>query len=305
MGQNRVQYTTKEEVFKSLSDLVTVASRTKSGDSLILGTAFPILASQNNTLMMTATHVIEEAYKNASHNYERRNARSMRHLPEPDNRPYELIVDWVENSKDLWCFLEDGGELAQCFVTGVCLRAPLDMALLVLDTSHLKSVTKVFAINSNVLKVGDEIVITSTITNGNTRELIARHGVITDVRSKGNLINAPVYETNIPIEAGASGGPVFKFTGNFNGTKEVIGVITSDFSDPQAFIDPTVDGNSYVSIICSATPLNVKNTEGEVLTFQDMCKKEYIRDIGGHIDNVKLTCYPDGNWSQSFPVTNK
>ena len=146
--------------------------------------------------------------------------------------------------------------------------------------------------------------ITSLITNGQTRDLIARHGVITEVKSTGKLVNAPVYETNIPIEAGASGGPVFRHTGDFNGLKEVIGVISSDFSKSNAFTDSNVDGNSYVSIICSAAPLDVKNTDGTILTFQDMCENGLIRDVGGYIEKVNLTFYPDGNWSQSFPRTN-
>jgi len=302
MGWNEVVYTTNEEVYSSLSDLVTLAYRNRTGSVSIVGTAFPVFASKNNILMLTATHVIEEAYDNSYCN-NHKTANRFNYLPGPDNKPYELMAEWVETTEDLWCLVDDDGKLVQCHVTGVCLRPPLDMALLVLDTSHLESVTKVFAINSNVLNKGDEIVITSLITEGNTRELIARHGYITDVKSRGNLVDAPVYQTNIPIEAGASGGPVFRYTGNFNSTKEVIGVITSDFSEQQAFTEPSIDGYSYVSIICSATPLNIKSTDGLVMTFQDMCLSGYIRDVGGYINDVILTNYEDGNWSQSFPKT--
>ncbi len=302
MGWNQVHYISKSEVANSLSDLVTVVSRTNSGEDRILGTAFPVLASPDNTLMLTATHVIEEAYKSSSHYSERRNARNLNHIPEPDNKPYELIAKWVKETDDLWCLLTVDEKLVRCFVTGVCLRPPLDMAFLVLDTSHLKETTKVFAINSNILNEGKEIIITSLVTNGNTRDLIARHGVITKVRSTGNLVNSPVYETNIPIEAGASGGPVFSYTGDFNSPKEVIGIISSDFSCSDAYSNPSIDGNSYVSIICSATPLNAKNTDGTVLTFQDMCTQGLIKDFGDYIGKIKLTVYPDDNWHQSFPV---
>ena len=301
MGWRQVQYTSKDETINSLSDLVTVVSRTKSGEAQILGTAFPICSSPENTLMLSASHVIEEAFKNSSYHSERRNARNLNHIPEPDNKQYELIGKWVKETEDLWCLLTVGQKLVQCFVTGVCLRPPLDMAFLVLDTSHLKEVTMVFAINSNILNAGEEIIITSLITKGNTRDLIARHGVVTKVKSTGNLINAPVYETNIPIEAGASGGPVFRYTGDFKSPKEVIGVISSDFSCSDSFDNPNIDGNSYVSIMCSATPLNVENTDGTVLTFQDMCANGLVKDFGSYIKKVKLTSYPDGNWSQSFP----
>lgn len=302
MGWNQVQYTSKSEVLNSLCDLVTVVSRTNSGEARILGTAFPVFASPNNTLMLTASHVIEEAYKSSSHYSERRNARNLNHIPEPDNKQYELIGKWIKETDDLWCLLAVEEKQVQCFVTGACLRPPLDMAFLVLDTSHLKEITKVFAINSNILNASEEIVITSLITKENKRDLIARHGVITKVRSTGNLINAPIYETNIPIEAGASGGPVFRYTGDFNSSKEVIGIISSDFSCSDAFSNPSINGNSYVSIICSATPLNVENTDGTVLTFQDMCTQGLIKDFGDYIGKVQLTTYPDDNWHQSFPV---
>lgn len=304
MGWDQVTYTSKDEVRNSLSDLVTVASKTKSGEAEILGTAFPITASQKNTLMLTASHVVEEAFKRSSYHSERKNARNLNHIPTLDNKEYELIGKWIEETDDLWCLLTVGENVVQCFVKGVCIRPPLDMALLVLDTSHLEEMTRVFQINSDILSVGDVIVVTSLITNGNTRDLIARQGVITKVNSTGNLIKAPVYETNIPIEAGASGGPVFRYTGDFNSPKEVVGVISSDFSAPEAFTNTKVNGNSFVSIICSAAPLNVKNTDGIILTFQDMCENNIIRDIGEYMKNLDLTYFADSNWSQSFPQTD-
>ncbi|MCK4704406.1 MAG: hypothetical protein KAT90_02905, partial [Gammaproteobacteria bacterium] len=301
---NQVQYTSEQEIYESLSDLVTVTSRTSTGEGKILGTAFPIAASDNHTMFLTANHVIEEGFKNSSHYSEKRNARRLNHIPGPDNEPYELMANWVSQTDDLWCLLALGNKLVQCIATGICLRPPLDMALLILDTSHLEEITKIFQINSNILNVGDEIVITSLITKDNTRDLVARHGVITEVKSNGTLISAPVYRTNIPIEAGASGGPVFKYTGDFDGHKEVVGVITSDISKPEAFNDPSVDGDSYVSIICSASPLQITNTDGEMFTFQEMCKNGFIQDAGSYIQKVKLSYASDGNWVQSFPKPN-
>ncbi|MCK5667256.1 MAG: hypothetical protein KAI17_27405 [Thiotrichaceae bacterium] len=165
MGWNQVQYTSREEVVNALSDLVTVVSRTKPGDAKILGTAFPVFASDNNTLMLTASHVIEEAYKSSAQS-KKNNIRNLNHIPGPDNKLYKFIGQWVEQSNDLWCLLAVGEKLVQCFVTGVCIRPPLDMALLVLDTSHLKKLTSVFAINSNILNVGEEIVVTAWETKG-------------------------------------------------------------------------------------------------------------------------------------------
>ena len=119
MGWNQVKYTTEHEILNSLSDLVTVVSQAKSGEALILGTAFPVSASQNNTLMLTASHVIEEAYKNSSYYSERRNARNLNHIPEPDNRLYKSIGKWIEETDDFWCLLGVGEKLVQCFVKGV------------------------------------------------------------------------------------------------------------------------------------------------------------------------------------------
>lgn len=276
MTWNQLQYITEEEIEKSLSDLVTVASRPREGGGMVIGTAFPIFASDNHTMMLTASHVVEFGYRKSSHFSEGKEARSLSYLPGPDNKLYKSIDSWIKETDDLWCLITIGKKLVKCNVIGVCLRPPLDMTLLILDTSHLNEKTAIFQINSDILNVGDKIVLTSLITNGNTRDLIARQGVITEVKSKGALVNAPVYETNIPIEEGASGGPVFKYNGGFEGTKDVIGVVSSDFSVKEAYENPSIDGCSYVSIISSATPLQVESTEGKKMTFQDMCASGMI-----------------------------
>ncbi|RED48801.1 trypsin-like peptidase domain-containing protein [Seonamhaeicola aphaedonensis] len=301
MPWNQLQYTTEKEIENALSDLVTVASRPKEGGGMVIGTAFPIFASDNHTMMLTAAHVIEFAFKKSSHYSERKDARSLSYLPGSSNKPYKMIDNWINETDDLWCLIAEGKEVVKCNVIGICLRPPLDMALLILDTSHLKKKTAVFQINSDILNVGDKIVLTSFKTSGTTRDLVAKQGIITEVKSNGALVNAPVYQTNIPIEAGASGGPVFKFNGDFYGTKDVVGVVSSDFSPQEAFENPKIDGCSYISIICSATPLQVVSTNGETMTFQDMCNRGLISDIGSYIKKVKLTYFEDGNWSQTFP----
>ena len=300
MAWNKVVYSTEEEIMNSLSDLVTVASKTVSGDGDIQGTAFPISVINGFTLMLTALHVIEEGFIKSSAHSESKNARRLTHIPSPDNTLYNEINNWVNSKNEIWCLLTEGTNLVQCNIIGVCLRPPLDIALLVVDTLHMESPTAVFQINSDLLSVGEEILITSFITKAGNRDLIARHGKVTSVDSTGRLVDAPVYKTNIPIEPGASGGPVFKYTGN-QGPKEVVGVITSDLSVKESFNDPNVDGDSTVSIICTACPLEIQHTDGTLYRFQDLKNAGLILDVGSYLDKVELIYNEDKTWLQKFP----
>lgn len=94
------------------------------------------------------------------------------------------------------------------------------------------------------------------------------------------------------------------YTGDFNSTKQVIRVISSDSSVHNAFENPNIDGDSYVSIICSAAPLQVSSNNGTKHTFQEMCKNGFIRDVGDYIEHIELSYSSDGNWTQKFPMLN-
>ena len=96
------------------------------------------------------------------------------------------------------------------------------------------------------------------------------------------------------------GGPVFRHTGDFLGTKEVVGVISSDFSTTEAFDDPNVDGESRVSMIWSAAPLAVNDAARGALTFQEMCRQGLVQDAGTAMSRVQLDFAHDGTWSQSL-----
>lgn len=303
MGWNHLNFTNEQEVRNAISDLTTVVSRTRTGEPLILGTAFPIYASEKHVLMVTAAHLVEHGYRESSRACEAKDRRRLNHIPAPENEPFESMAKWVSETSDLWCLYGVGHKVVQCAVTGACLRPPLDIALLVMDATPLGQESRaIFQINSDVLNVGDGLVVVSFITEGLSRKLIGRHGQIKAFKSSGTLANAPIYETNIPIEAGASGGPIFRYLGHFNGPKEVIGVVSSDCSDPEAFEDCHIDGESRISIIGSAAPLQVNEKEDGVMTFQDMCRKGLIRDSGTCMNDLILTYHADGNWEQKIPV---
>ncbi len=308
MTWSRLKYTSEAEIRNSLSDLSTVAANDFNGDGRVWGTAFPVLSSAQNILMLTAQHVIEGAYYESKEYKTLSRRGSLDYLPGPNNSKWENIFNWVNQGNKLWCLVSDGKKVTQCFVKGVSLRPPLDMALMVVDATNLQAPFPVFQLNSDTLKVGDQVVATSLITtltdNGSTRDLIARIGSVLEVRSTGNLVNAPVYRTSIPIEAGASGGPVFKYNGNFDGAKDVIGVISSDMSSDDSFTDENVSGSSYISTIGSACPLQVtSHSDGAAITFKELCDSGKIRDIGSCIRAVKLIYQDDGKWSQQIPVT--
>jgi len=167
----------------------------------------------------------------------------------------------------------------------------------------------VFSINSDPLQVGDEVVITSFVTESNksryTRDLVGRRGQITAIDSTGLLAEAPVYTTNIPIEPGASGGPAFIYTGEFLGPKQVIGVISTDFSEPRAFNEEEIDGCSRISMICSAAPLQVHDKKSGILNFKELCDSQRIKDHGTAMKASTVEYYPDGNWHQQIPISRQ
>ena len=133
------------------------------------------------------------------------------------------------------------------------------------------------------------------------RDLNAKFGKITRIRADGRLAQAPVYETNIPIEEGASGGPVFKYMGDFNGEKQVVGVVSTDFSDEKSFKDEEIDGQSYIAMIASDAPLQVHDPTDGDLSFKDLCKRGMIADRGSAMNMLELNYFPDGNWHQGIP----
>lgn len=307
MGWRHLNYTKKDELSAAMSDLVTVASIGADGQLEVFGTAFPIIASKPHSVLLTATHVIQHAFSRSKTANHPSNTSDMAHLPGPDNSLWMQIGRWAEESSDLKCLICVGQDLVECEVTGVCLRPPLDIALIVVDTTPLGDQPMLgFSINSDPLNVGDDIVVTSFVTEDNkphyTRTLVGRYGQITGAGSPSPLVDAPVYTTNIPIEPGASGGPAYAYSGHFLGPKQVIGVISADASTQEAFDDEEVDGCSRISLICSAAPLQVSDKEAGLLNFQELCARQTIKDHGSAMKNLVLKYYPDGNWHQKVPV---
>lgn len=300
MVWKQLTYTNEQELRSSLTDLVTVGAENKYGQFNILGTAFPIMSVSKHVVLMTASHIIEHAYKQS------RRAQSeridLRHLPGPDNEPYQRTASWVKEDKELKCSFVVGDDIVMVPVEDICLRPPLDMAILVVKLPTEGKPLLVFQINSNPLEIGDKVVLTSYVTEGNKRNLVARMGNITAINASGSLVQAPLYSTNIPIEAGASGGPLFRFDGEFDGHKEVVGVVSSDFSTSEAFSNTSIDGDSRVSMICSAAPLQLTDPKIGPKTFQDLCEAGFINDSGDAMRALKLKYYPDGTWSQEVPT---
>lgn len=308
MGWKQLQYTTQEELAAALSDLVTVTSLDPDGQLEVVGTAFPIMALKSHTVLLSARHVIEQAFQWSKSAYHPSKTSDMGHLPGSDNSLYLRIDKWVQESSDLKCQLVVGQNSFECEVLGVCLRPPLDIALLVVDSTPLgNEAMPVFSINSDSLQIGDEVVVTSFVTKNNKprfeRTLIGRYGQITAIDSTGPLAEAPVYTTNIPIEAGASGGPAFLYTGNFLGPKQVIGVISADFSRPKAFSDEEIDGCSRISMICSAAPLQIQDKESGVLNFKELCGTQRIKDHGTAMKVATVEYNSDGSWHQKIPLS--
>ncbi len=301
MAWKKITWTTEDELIKSLSDIATLAVRDEKGELQIVGSAFPIISSMNQIVMLSARHVIEEAYQRVMKE-DYRKLQRLNYLPGEDNTLNVAIDDWMKQTSDFVCIILHGGSLLECKVIAPCLRPPLDMALLVVDASRMKERYPVFAINSDPLTVGDEIVTTFFVTKGSERILEGRSGIVTEVKAKGPLANAPVYETNIPTASGSSGGPVFRYNGKFCGEKEVVGVISSGFSSELDFCDQTIDGLSHVAMICSAAPLQMRNENGDLKTFKEMCEKGYGCDRGEAIKSVSVTYKEDGNRSQAVPV---
>jgi hypothetical protein len=224
-----LHFPNEKEVLSSSENLITVHSTDLKGDFVILGTGFPIVSSSTSILAITALHVIEEGYKK-SLQASRTAKRGVMGFPGPSNLLYEQIGGWVRNTNDLKCSITIGKSIYVFNITGVCLRPPLDIAFMIIDASSIGEPIPVFAINSNPLTIGENVVVTSFVTSGNKRTLIGKVGEITAKSSTSRLVRAPHYATNIPIEKGASGGPVFRFQENFSGDKQVIGMISSDFS---------------------------------------------------------------------------
>lgn len=299
MAWRRAHHTSEEELQRSLSDLVTVCVKDAGGETCILGTAFPVAASDTQALMLTARHVIEEGYDRSSRGRVRPRIRH-RGLPGEDNLPHLRVADWAEASGDLTCLIVDRGESRECTVAGINTRPPLDIALLTVDIEPLKDPLPVFVVNSDPLALGEQVVLPLFVTDGQSRELHVRVGEVIDHRGGSPLVEAPMVTTNIPVEPGASGGPVFRFAGSFEGKKEVVGVVTSDMSEAAAFTDPTVNGHSYVSLMWSAAPLGVKSPEGEEKTFKDLCLDGLVVDLGIGLRSVSLTFKDDGNWCQQL-----
>ena len=301
MAWNRLAFTSKEEVKRSISDLASIYFSGSKGELEILGTAFPIANTGTQLLMLTAFHVVEYGYKLSNPRGKELITSVLDYLPGEDNQRYLNISNWLEGSRQLKCAIYEQDNTYHCDILGACIRPPLDMSLLVVDISKVDVDLPIFRINTDILDIGEEVVITSFKTKNNSRELVARHGFITERLSKGRLVNAPIYRTNIPVEAGASGGPVFRHDGILYGDKEVVGVITNDFSSEESFLNNNVDGESYISIMASASPLGVKNADGKDFTFKDLCENNVIKDSGSYIKRVQLKFHEDGNWEQKFP----
>ncbi len=293
-----------------MSDLVTVTSLDIDGRLEVVGTAFPIMASETHTVLLSATHVIEHAFQKSKTTHYPSITGDMAHLPGPDNSLYLRIDKWAQETSDLKCRFVVGQNLFECEVVGVCLRPPLDIALIVVDSTPLgNEPMPAFSINYDPLNVGDEVIVTSFVTEGNKpiykRTLVGRYGQITAVDAAGPLVDAPVYTTNIPIEPGASGGPAFVYSENFLGLKQVMGVISTDSSVPESFNNVEIDGCSRISMICSAVPLQVHEKEAGLLNFKELCEKQDIKDHGTAMKALILEYYPDGNWHQQIPINRR
>lgn len=307
MGWRKLNYTTEKEVAAALSDLVTVTSLSPEGLPEVVGTAFPIIVSESHIALLSARHVIEGAYHRSKAAVHSPNMRDMPHLPGPDNTLYFEIEKWVKDTSDLKCLFAVDQELYDCEVAGICLRPPLDIAMIIVErTSKLSETMLAFSINSDPLRVGDEVVVTSFVTETYkpkyTRTLQGRLGQITAIDATGPLVEAPVYTTNIPIEIGASGGPVFAYFGSFSGPKQVIGVVSSDFSLPESFDSMEIDGCSRISMISSAAPLQIRDTRDGLQNFKELCEEGTIKDHGIAMKALILEYFPDGNWHQKVPT---
>ncbi len=310
MGWKELTYTAKEEISAALSDLVTVTSLDIDGQLEVIGTAFPIMASESHTVLLSAAHVIEHAFQRSKTAHHRATTSNMAHLPFPDNSLYVQIEKWVQESSDLKCQMVVGQSLFECEVTGVCLRPPLDIAFIVVNSTPLGGeIMSPFSINSEPLNVGDDVIVTSFVTEERkpnyTRTLVGRYGQITAIDTTGPFTEAPVYKTNIPIEPGASGGPVFSYSGDFLGPKQVVGVISRDFSALEAFNNMEIDGCSAISMICSAAPLQLHDKDAGELTFKELCERKNIKDHGAAMKALTLEYYPDGNWHQKIPILRR
>lgn len=172
MAWKQLQFISDEEILASLSVLVTIVSRTKSAKPMILGTAFPIMSTEKNVLLFTAAHIVEHGFNESSRAFEGRNTRALNHIPVPDNELYILMSKWISETTDLWCLITVGDNVICCPIIGSNSKSPLDISLLVVDSSPLQQAITIFQINSDILKVGDEIVLTSFISKGKIRDLI-------------------------------------------------------------------------------------------------------------------------------------
>jgi len=133
MGWDRLQYTTEEELAAALSDLVTVTSLDLDGQLEVVGTAFPIMAFKSRIVLLSARHVIEQAFQWSKVAHHPSTTSDMGHMPGPDNTLYLHIEKWIQESSDLKCQLIVGQNSFECEVLGVCLRPPLDIALIIAD----------------------------------------------------------------------------------------------------------------------------------------------------------------------------
>lgn len=180
-----------------------------------------------------------------------------------------------------------------------------DLAYLVVETdlepSTDENPQRNFAINSDPLKPGDEVVAFGTPfmrfalfpipgTNQAERRLIVgtqgRRGKITELLEKGHLCSVPVYQTNIPLPGGMSGGPVMRMRGN-DISVEVIGVVSSDIPDDQSREDRKIPGCSYV---VPAEWLHCLEAPGAANTnqFRRLREKKLLADRGKFANEIEI-----------------
>ena len=93
-----------------------------------------------------------------------------------------------------------------------------------------------------------------------------------------------------------SGGPVFLYDASMGGPKQVCGIVSTDMSGPEAFEDPSIDGDSVVSPVWPAAALNVRGPNQELITLKDLVERGAVKDFGTALRSTLLEIFEDGTW---------
>lgn len=278
----------------------------------LAGTGFVIAGNADIAIVITAKHVLTEGVLNIQRPVPR-HAPSALFVPTSARTP--LLNE--ERLRAIWMGAESGDML---YARHLSYHDSLDIACCVLtpqeeyatqfkptsiplDTTLPSVGDVVHMVSQSGMEINGRLPPTGTKGIGQRftahRRVSIRIGTVTGIYPQGfRQYPWQCFTTSIPAEPGMSGG--FVYLPRDGGAISACGIVCADNSEPRAYTDFSVCGESVIACAWTALSLPIPRyyaPDAPMSTLLDMMKTGAIQPAVGGVDHIRMINRGNGDWS--------